>query len=360
MNLKFSVIVPVHNAEKYIDELMSSIIPQVEKSEDEAEVLLIENGSEDVTPAICDRYAEEYVFVKTLHFGRTGAYGARREGMKAAIGDYLIFADADDALAEDALEELSRYLNFFNERGKKPEVILYNAAAYETRDKRMFDFPFEENKVYHDKAPFYELMQKNDSLNALWNKTFSAALAERLLEDGGEGEGDESLNHGEDLLQTAEILDKAESIAYLGSILYYYRENGNGLTGAYHKDALDNQVRAWSVFDRYAHKWSGDTFKTVISERKTLTCCIQVAKLIYSGLSGAEKKRDLLELLQHPFYLEYARGPLPVWAGEESLFVHDLMKAENPVKDLLASGRSYRFRQTVKKLLRRTKTSQAE
>lgn len=354
MSVKFSVIVPVHNGEKYIDDLMGSILCQMEEGEDAPEIILVENGSEDVTPAICDRYAEEHDNVKALHFGPIGAYRARREGMRAASGDYLVFADVDDTVSDKLIEELSRYILFFSERGKRPDVIVYNAATEDNRGKRMFDFGFEENRLYVDKAPFYELMQRNDSLNALWNKTVSSGLAARILADEDASSLEEkSFNHGEDLLQTAEILDKAGSIAYLDSILYYYRENNSGLTGAYHPEALENQVIAWSAFDEYAAKWSGDTFAELIARRKTLTCCISVAKLIYSGIPGSRKKRELAAMLEDSFYKKYAPGELPEWAPEESIFVHRLMKSDNPLKDLLASGRSYRIRQTIKGLLNR-------
>ena len=113
MNVKFSVIVPVHNGEKYIDELVSSILEQSKEGIEEPEIILVENGSDDVSPAICDRYADEYENIKVLHFGRIGAYNARREGMRAATGDYLVFADADDAVAESLLKELTDYVSFF-------------------------------------------------------------------------------------------------------------------------------------------------------------------------------------------------------------------------------------------------------
>ena len=73
----FSVIVPVHNAEKYIKELMDCIIPQLGKSGMDAELILIENGSTDNSPAICDEYAAGSPFVFCYHYGKIGAYAAR-------------------------------------------------------------------------------------------------------------------------------------------------------------------------------------------------------------------------------------------------------------------------------------------
>lgn len=354
MNVKFSVIVPVHNGEKYIDELMSHILEQAQDMETSPEVILVENGSGDDSAIICDRYAGDYEFVSALHFGKIGAYNARREGMRAATGDYLVFFDVDDGISDELFSELEGYISFFHDRGKRADVILYNAASYHNRDKRLFDFPFEENKVYQDKSDFYEIMQRNDSLNALWNKALSSTLVKRIIDQEDSGVGpEELLNHGEDLLQTAQILDLAVSIAFLDRILYYYRENSEGLTGTYHSEALENQARAWSAFESFARRWSGDEYKEIIDERKTLTCCISVSKLIYSRLSGVVIKRELTAMLEDPFYKQYALGALPDWAPEEDVFVHALMKGSQPMKKLLSSSRSYRFRQAVKRIIRR-------
>lgn len=353
MNVKFSVIVPVHNGEKYIDELVSSILDQSGEGIEEPEIILVENGSDDVSPAICDRYAEEYENIKALHFGRIGAYNARREGMKAATGDYLLFADADDAVADSLLKELTNYVSFFHDRGKRADVIIYNAASYDSKDKRMFAFPFEENKVYSDKSDFYEVMERNDSLNALWNKAISAALAARLLEEDPAAKAGRSLNHGEDLLQTAQILDKAANIAFMDRILYFYRENNEGLTGSYHSDTFEDQIEAWRAFDEYAVSWSGDEFKEVISQRKTLTCSICIASLIYSELSQVEKSQELDKIMDSDFYSKYALLELPQWAPEESVFIQGLLKSDNPKAQLLASGMKHKVKSFVKSILRR-------
>lgn len=353
--MTFSIVVPVYNAEKYIDECLETIISQTDAMEKGAsiEILLIENGSNDRSGSICDRYASQYDEVKALHFGKIGAYNARREGMKAATGDYIVFVDSDDLLAKDSIDKLFYYISELGKKSELPDVVLYNAADSQNRQHKMFDFPFDEGRLYKGRElmPFYEVMCSNDSLNALWNKCISKKLADKCL--GDESRNEKVFNHGEDLLQTAQFLDNLESIAYLDSILYYYRENREGLTGGYHKEFMDNQVEAWKAFDEYAFKWTGDRFKSIIDERKTLTCMICLEKLIYSNASIGIMKKELKRMLESDFFREYGYGRLPNWTPESSLYIKELLKASDPYKKLCKEGTKFAFKRAVKRLLSR-------
>lgn len=351
----FSIVVPVYNAEKYIEECFKSILnqPHGDDSGLTIEVLLVENGSTDRSGEICDEAASAYKEVKTLHFGKIGAYNARREGMKAAGGDYILFADADDLLAEGSLNRLADYISGLQTKGMEPDIVLYNAADNDNRNHKMFDFAFDENRFYSgsDKEEFYEIMCIGDSLNALWNKCISKKLADACLQE--KTDDSKVFNHGEDLLQTAQFLDKAESIAYFDQIIYYYRENRQGLTGGYHPEFLNNQVDAWKAFEVYASKWTGDRYKSTIDERKTLTCLICVEKLIFSNAGISTMKKGLKSLLESDFFKEYGYGRLPAWAPESSLYIQSLMETNDPYKRLCKEGTIHAFKSAVKRLLSR-------
>lgn len=370
--MTFSIVIPVYNAEKYLRQCLESVVNLCVPQGADIDVLLIENGSDDKSPYICDQYADKYGFVKSIHFGKIGAFAARREGMKAAGGDYIIFADADDLLAKDTVSAVYSFLAgtgdtvsdtenadiLQNEKVKcLPDIILHNAAGIDTPSERMFGFSleFEPGRIYNaqEKDAFYRVMCLNDSLNALWNKVISRELAQRIIseEDANGGTGKKRFNHGEDLLQTAEMLDKAESVVYVDEILYYYRDNTEGLTGSYHREFLENQVDAWSSFDEYAHKWTGDQYKDRISERKTLTCTIAVKSIVYSMLTMKEKYSELHNIMDGPFYKEYALKTLPDWAPEEDVYIHNIMTDTAPLEKLVLKGFQYKARTKAKGLL---------
>ncbi len=91
--MKFSVIVPVYKVEDCLRECVDSILNQ---DFDDFELILVDDGSPDNSPAICDEYAEKDSRVKVIHKPNGGASDARNVGIKEAIGDYLVFVDSDD------------------------------------------------------------------------------------------------------------------------------------------------------------------------------------------------------------------------------------------------------------------------
>lgn len=103
-NMKLSYIIPVYNVEKYLRQCVDSILAQ---NFDDYEIILVDDGSPDNCPAICDEYKEKYPdIVKVIHKGNEGCVIARKVGIKYASGKYLFFADSDDCLVGDNIKKL--------------------------------------------------------------------------------------------------------------------------------------------------------------------------------------------------------------------------------------------------------------
>ncbi len=98
-----SVIVPVYNAEAFLQDCVRSII---EQTYSQLEILLINDGSSDQSGALCDRLAEEDDRVRVFHQENRGVSAARNVGLDNATGDYVMFVDSDDCLLPDAAEFL--------------------------------------------------------------------------------------------------------------------------------------------------------------------------------------------------------------------------------------------------------------
>ena len=90
-----SVIIPVYKAEQFLDECLNSVIGQ---SYSALEIILVDDGSPDSCPERCDRYAEAYDYIKTIHKNNEGPGVARNAGLEAAAGKYIAFVDSDDCL----------------------------------------------------------------------------------------------------------------------------------------------------------------------------------------------------------------------------------------------------------------------
>ena len=106
-----SVIVPVYNAEKYIKKCVDSILSQTVS---DIEIILVDDGSTDNSPIICDEYARNNEKVKVIHKTNGGAGSARNAGLDVACGEYILFVDGDDYIHPKFIELLLAVLNHYH------------------------------------------------------------------------------------------------------------------------------------------------------------------------------------------------------------------------------------------------------
>ena len=93
--MSLSIIIPVHNTEKYLTECLDSVLPEINA---EDEIILVENGSTDHSWEICQKYTEKYNAVKAVQIGTAGVSKARNQGIRLAKGEWITFLDADDCI----------------------------------------------------------------------------------------------------------------------------------------------------------------------------------------------------------------------------------------------------------------------
>lgn len=103
MNELISVIVPVYNVEKYSERCIESIINQTYKN---LEIILVDDGSPDTCPMICDEYAKKDDRIVVIHKENGGLSDARNAGIEIAKGEYFAFIDSDDYISEEFLSKL--------------------------------------------------------------------------------------------------------------------------------------------------------------------------------------------------------------------------------------------------------------
>ena len=110
MNVKLSIIVPIYGVEQYLRKCVDSLLNQ---DIGNYEIILVDDGSTDDCPAICDEYAEkakklrgERVYVRVIHQDNAGLSAARNSGIEVAQGEYIMFVDSDDYIEPNVLKEL--------------------------------------------------------------------------------------------------------------------------------------------------------------------------------------------------------------------------------------------------------------
>lgn len=127
MSVCISIIVPCYNVQDYLAQCLDSFAADAARLGDE--IILVDDGSTDETPAICDRYAEKYAPIQVIHRENGGLSAARNSGMDAAQGRYLEFVDSDDWLEPGALDALHAALQ------EEPDVLLINVNRYRSGEK---------------------------------------------------------------------------------------------------------------------------------------------------------------------------------------------------------------------------------
>ena len=103
MNSKVAIIVPVYNAEKFLDKCVSSLLHQTWQ---DIEILLIDDESPDNCPQLCDDYAKRDERIRVIHQKNTGLSGARKTGVENATAPWVTFVDSDDWIELNAIEEM--------------------------------------------------------------------------------------------------------------------------------------------------------------------------------------------------------------------------------------------------------------
>lgn len=221
----FSIVIPVYNVEKYLDMCMESIYPQI-KDRDDAEILLIDDGSNDSSPEICDRYAAmDSRRIRVFHKANEGLLLTRRFGFRKAVGRYIINCDSDDMLEPGMIETLSAAIN-----EHEPDVIFYNATMlYEDR-REPFNrniFGIEKQKTI-DKAEVARVFCRGTDIVSMCMKTFKRTCLDLNFDYTGYAR----VSNGEDTLQSVEVLSNAKTFLYCNEAFYVYRM-GSGMTARF-------------------------------------------------------------------------------------------------------------------------------
>lgn len=107
MDKKISFVIPVYNVEAYLGQCLGSIL---EQCGDSCEVVMVDDGSKDGSPAICDRYCAQYPNARVVHIPNGGNSAARNLGVELAQGGYICFVDSDDYIAPGAVEQMLRWI----------------------------------------------------------------------------------------------------------------------------------------------------------------------------------------------------------------------------------------------------------
>lgn len=262
MNPLISIIVPVYKVEEYLDKCVESIICQSYKN---LEIILVDDGSPDNCPALCDAYAEKESRIRVVHKTNGGLSDARNAGIQIATGEYIGFVDADDWIDQDMYETLIK------------AIIDNKADISEIGVKYCFS-----DRTEYQKADAIHVLNKQELLAAfldrslliqgcVWGKLYRAEIVKKVMFPVG--------RLHEDGYFTYQALYQADRYVLLDVCRYNYRQNRPGSIMAAASmgnpkslqdilDAFEERNRFFEENEEYllAEKAKAYYYKTLVSE----------------------------------------------------------------------------------------------
>jgi len=215
-NKLVSIIVPVYNTGSYLVPCLESIMHQ---SYENFEVLLVDDGSTDDSPEVCNRYADLDVRFRVFHQENGGVSKARNVGLHQSRGEFITFVDADDKINNYYLEQLMRPL-LVNDA---IDVAVGSIVRVTSAGKNKVANSYQDDKIYEGHEILRMLLDAFQGNWYVWSKIYRADLFEDVYFD-------ETLKTGEDFDVVWKIFKKAEQVVYVRESEYYYMQRENSIT----------------------------------------------------------------------------------------------------------------------------------
>ena len=209
-----SVIVPVYNVEKYLDQCVESIVNQTYKN---LEIILVDDGSPDNCPAICDEWAKKDERIVVIHKNNGGLSSARNAGLDVAHGEYIGFVDSDDYIDSDMYEQL---LNAITD--EDAELSCCGRRIVDEQSSVQCDRYTHERTSYIGNDIVKSLFYGNEFDEAMWDKLYKKSFFNNLRFPIGEV--------NEDIVLMVKKFSSLNTMVHLGAAKYYYRNNTQGIT----------------------------------------------------------------------------------------------------------------------------------
>lgn len=298
--MKVSFILPIYNVEKYLSECVESILVQTYR---DFEILLVDDGSPDNCPALCDEWAKKDSRIKALHKSNGGLSDARNYGLEHAQGDYVVFVDSDDFwVNKDCLENLMNVVDVHPEC----DFIGFNCSYY-----------------YSDTKTFKKWVAYDESLSKPTDKdtvlcslvasgTFPMSACLKIIKRKSLSEINLHFIKGllsEDIPWFINLLEGAKKCMFINDYIYAYRQ---GVVGSISNSfSVRNFNSILRIIDNELQKLEGRTFnektKDYIKSFLAYELCICLG-----GLGQLEKsvRNEYYEKLKpYKWLLKFCQNP---------------------------------------------------
>ena len=289
--MKFSVILPIYKVEKYLHECVDSILNQTFT---DFEVILVDDGSPDSCPQICDEYAAKDARVKVVHKINGGQASARNAGLEVAQGDYVCYVDSDDYLIDNkVLERLAEKTE------SNPDVVHYKFVEWFESDGHVAPCYFDYNVPTKGRSlaeVYCDLIDKDAYYNSAWSKIIKRSLLmdnNIRFEEGIVGEDNEWYYH---------VVMVAKKLVLLDEPLYVYRRRSGSTTTTATEKNLRDQLHVLDKWEKILSTAENDARAQVVWGSLAKQFCSAV--ILYADLNNVDSYMP--ELNKKSYMLKYS------------------------------------------------------
>lgn len=281
---KISVIIPVYRVEQYLNRCVQSIIKQTYSN---LEIILVDDGSNDNCPKLCDHWAKEDDRIFVIHKRNGGLSDARNVGLEAATGDYILFVDSDDYIDTNMCSRLVHTA----EKHESDMVICSFVWSYP--EKNIIQSMLTGNKIQSfsniELLKIY-FINKTVELTVAWNKLYRKKLfftEERIRYPVGRLHEDE--------FTTFRLIYASKKITIIPDALYYYVQRNASIMSGFSSNNLKDSIAAAETYVPWATQHN-------LSIEKELSCAYDVLSyslyLRYLNNTSIDPKQEQLGLFR--------------------------------------------------------------
>lgn len=231
-----SVIVPVYNVEKFLKRCIDSILSQTFFN---FELILVDDGSPDNSPQLCDRYAKCDKRISVIHKTNGGLSDARNAGLEIAKGDFIAFVDSDDIVSSRFLEFLYRAI-----KNSDCDIAVCSYVKFQKTIPSECQ-TYSNGKIYSGEEMLWRIYSKDHTeyveSTVAWNKLYKRELFENIRFPNGKIHEDEAT--------TYKLYYKAEKVVVIPCELYFYYQNTEGIMNRKFNVSRLDYLEA--LYDRY-------------------------------------------------------------------------------------------------------------
>lgn len=323
-----SIIVPIYKVEPYLTQCIESIRNQTVK---EIEIILIDDGSPDGSPEMCDRFAGEDGRIRVIHQENAGVSAARNRGMEMAVGEWLMFVDPDDWLELNAVELLYRLAM---ESGSDIVCAAYY-QNYASKQKRFGLNSGEAGKyvVEQDLETLLDGFTRHRKLKTNMASPCWRIYRKSMIDAHKDCRFPAGMKLGEDLIFNLYAVQNSVSIYIADVPVYHYRERPGSTSCALYSDQQERYFRLIDEIHMYMEKYQlldkflsyyefvcvqrvfylairygrnirggMQEFRTAVFELKTFCEAKSIAEAIMNAKLESVPGRSVLWLLKHRLY----------------------------------------------------------